>query len=481
MNPLSAFIRRLRSILPGQAGFALPMTIGVSLVLGITGTTSMIYSTENVRSAAVSKDDERAVSLAEAGLNYAYSTLYNATDPTMPGAVPQRSEAAGNGTITWWGTLDTQTNTWTLTGRGSIPNPAGGVDMIRTLHGQASVQSSSVGTANNAIWNYIYAEAPTSCTTLSNSVNVNVPIYIKGNLCLQNSAQISGLNTVLQVGGTLTILNSAHVGSAGAKLAEVHVAGGCKLNSAALHSPCGSADAVYSTLAPDATPSGLEKPPVDLPYWYTNSKPGPMQACTSQTGTPPAFDNDTTMNRSLSSPVNLTPALAYDCQVRDGQGNLIGQIAWTPGSPGTLTIAGTLFFDGNITFPNMVNAVYVGRATIYAAGTITLQNSVFLCGVAGCNTNWQATQNLLAFVAGSSTDTVGFSVQNSSVFQGATYVVNDYSEQNSANVWGPIIARQVSLQNSSTNHYVPIGTLLGGMPQSSQQAVSIVNQAGSWG
>ena len=451
------------------------------MILGLTGTTAMVYSTENVRSAAVSKTDERAVSLAEAGLNYAYSTLYNASDPTMPGAVPQRSEQAEDGTITWWGTLDTQTNVWTLTGRGSIPNPAGGMPVIRTVHGRAAIQTNSVGTANNAIWNYIYAEAPTSCTTLSNSVNVNVPIYIKGNLCLQNSAQVSGLNTVLQVGGTLTLQNSAHVGTASVKVAEVHVAGGCKVGAGNVHSPCGPADGVYSTLAPDAAPSGLEKPPVDLPYWYANAKPGPMKACSTQTGVPPAFDNDGVMNRSLSSAVNLTPALAYDCQVLDGQGNLLGRLTWTPGSPGTLTIAGTIFFDGNIVFQNSVNAVYVGRATIYAAGTITLQNSVFLCGVAGCNSNWQATQNLLAFVAGSSTDTVGLTIQNSSIFQGAIYVVNDYAEQNSASVWGPIISRQISLQNSSTNHYVPLGTLLGGMPQTSQNAISIVNQPGSWG
>ncbi len=451
------------------------------MILGITGTTAMVYSTENVRSAAASKSDERAVSLAEAGLNYAYATLYNASDPTMPGAVPQRSEQVEEGTITWWGTLDTQTNVWTLVGKGSLPNPAGGVDVIRTVRGRASIQSTSVGTANNAIWNYVYAEAPTSCTTLGNSVNVNVPFYIKGNLCLQNSAQVSGLNTVLQVGGTVTVQNSAHIGSAGAMLAEVHVAGGCRTGNGPLHNPCGPADSVYSTMTPDATTTGLEKPPVDLPYWYANAKPGPRQACTTATGTPPAFDNDGIMNRSLPSAVNLTPSLAYDCQVRDAQGNLLGQLSWTPGSPGTLTIAGTIFFDGNITFQNLVNAVYVGRATIYAAGTITLQNSVQLCGVAGCNSSWQATQNLLAFVAGSSTDTVGISIQNSSVFQGALYAVNDYSEQNSATVWGPIIARQVSLQNSTTNHYVPIGTLLGGMPQTSQEAISIVNEAGSWG
>jgi hypothetical protein len=470
-------LRRLRS----QAGFALPMVIGASVVLGLTATTAMVYTTENVRGASTSKADERAFALAEAGLNYAYSTLYNAQDPTMPGAVPERSETVENGTVTWWGTLDTDTNTWTLTGRGSLPNPTGGMDVIRTVRGRASLQTVEVGAANNAIWNYIYAEAPTSCTTLSNSVNVTVPIYIKGNLCLQNSAQISGINTVLQVGGTVTLQNSSHIGNALAKLAEVHVAGGCKNGSNPLHNPCTTADQVFSTMPPDSTTTGLEKPPVDLAYWYENSKPGPKQTCTTQSGLPPAFDNDAVMNRSLTTAVNITPSYAYDCQVRDAQGSLIGRLAWTPGSPGTLLVSGTIFFDGNIVFQNLVNAVYTGRATIYASGTITLQNSVRLCGSYACDTSWNAAQNLLAFVAGSSTDTVGFQVSNSSIFQGAIYAVNDYAEQNSANVWGPIIARQVSLQNSVTNHYVPLGTLLSGMPQSSNEAVSIVNEAGSWG
>jgi hypothetical protein len=209
--------------------------------------------------------------------------------------------------------------------------------------------------------------------------------------------------------------------------------------------------------------------------------PGPKQGCTTQTGTPPAFDNDVTMNRSLPSAVNLTPALAYDCQVKDAQGNLLGRIAWTPGSPGTLTIAGTLFYDGDISFSNSANAVYVGRATIYAAGTISISNSSKICGSANCDASWDPTQNLLAFVAGSSTDAVGFSILNSSVYQGATYAVNDYSESTGASIWGPVIARQVFLNNNTTNHYVPLGTLLGGQPQTSQEAISLVNQTGSWG
>ena len=211
LNRTANLIRRLGRRLARQEGFALVMVIGISLVLGITGTTAMVYSTENVRAASTSRADERSFSLAEAGLNYAYATLYNAPDPTMPGAVPTRSEAVDDGTIMWWGTLDTQTNTWTLTGRGSIPSPSGGIDMIRVIRGRASIQHTSVGSANNAIWNYVYADSTTTCTTLANSVNVNVPFYVKGNLCLQNTAQISGVNTVLHVGGTLTLSNSSHV------------------------------------------------------------------------------------------------------------------------------------------------------------------------------------------------------------------------------------------------------------------------------
>ena len=104
-----------------------------------------------------------------------------------------------------------------------------------------------------------------------------------------------------------------------------------------------------------------------------------------------------------------------------------------------------------------------------------------MCGVAGCNANWDPTQNLLAFVAGSSTDAVGFSIQNSSVYQGAIYAVNDYSESTGSDIWGPIVARQVFLANNTTNHYVPLGTLLAGHASDLEEAISIVNQSGTWG
>jgi Tfp pilus assembly protein PilX len=468
----------LRKRLRGEDGFALVAAIGVSLVLGIAGTTAMVYTTSNQGSAQRSKADARALALAEAGLAYAYATLYNASDPQNPAAVPEQSQSLEGGTIVWSGVLDTVDSVWTLTGVGKVTSPVRAEEVTRTVRGRVRLATGQVGTANNAIWNYIYAQAPTSCMSLGNSVNVAVPLYVAGDLCLDNSAQISGSTTVLQVAGKVTLANSAHIGESGSPIAEVHVVGGCSADGGPFHNPCGSADRVYGGTI-DSQVTGLTKPPVDLPYWYLNAKPGPMQGCTTSSGSVPAFDTDTTLNRSLSQPVNLTPASAYDCQVHDAQGSLVGRLKWDPNMK-SLTILGTIFFDGDIEFLGSSEAYYSGRATIYASGKITMRNSTKVCGSPGCNSEWDPLQNLLAFVAGSSTDAIGFSIENSGIFQGASYVVNDYSEGNSAVVWGPIIARQVYLQNSVTNHYVPIGTLLSGMPATYEQVLTLTNEPDGW-
>jgi hypothetical protein len=463
------------------------MSLGISCVLAISGASVVLYSTGGERAANRSKAQLRAKALAEAGVNYAFATLYNAPDPTLSGAVPLRSVPLEGGTAEYYGTLDQETNRWTLTGTGRVPSPnPGGADVIETVRGRARIGSSTHGSDNNAVWNYVYADATTGCTSIGNSVNVNVPLYIRGNLCLLNSASMTGYS--LQVGGTLSLSNSAHVGTTDVNAAsdnpnnpqvhEVHVAGGCRLGtSGPFTTPCGPAQRVYSELDPDGNPTTLTKPPVDLPGWYRNSHPGPVHGCTSGSF-PGGFDNDGVMNRSRGT-VTLNPSVAYDCQVRDAQNNLIGRIAWNPLTK-ALTLLGTIFFDGDIEFSSSSQVFYTGRATIYSSGTIKLRNSTLLCGVRTCNEAWNPLQNLLAFVAGSSTDETGFTVENSSTFQGGVYVVNDYVEQNSSSVWGPIIARQLYLQNSTTNHYVPLGVLLPGMPQSFEEAVSLVNESQGW-
>ena len=62
----------------------------------------------------------------------------------------------------------------------------------------------------------------------------------------------------------------------------------------------------------------------------------------------------------------------------------------------------------------------------------------------------------------------------------ALYAVNDYRSANLGRMYGPTIARQVYLMNSTENHYVPLGTLLDGMPQSTNEAITITTEQGSW-
>jgi Tfp pilus assembly protein PilX len=472
ISRITAATRQLRRRLGREDGVALVVSLGLSLVLALVSTTAIVYTSDNQRSSHYSKATKTTQALAEGGLHYAYSTLYNSSSPTMPGAVPSTTVSVNGGTVTYSGTLSG--DTWTLSGVAHLPNPTGSADLVRSVRGKVTVGSSQQGTSNNAVWNYVYADSLATCTTLGNSVNVNVPMYVRGNLCLQNSASFTG--STLQVGGTVQLLNSSTIGFSGDKVEQVHIGGGCRLGSSGpFTSPCGPGQRVYGDVV-DASPTGLTKPPVDLAGWYQSSQPGPMHGCTSGSF-PGGFDNDTTMNRSRGT-VNLVPSTAYDCTVTSG-GQVVGRIAWNP-STKALTIAGTIFFDGDIEFGNSAQAFYSGRATIYTSGKITMRNSTQVCGAASCGADWNATQNLLAFVAGSSTDATGISVENSTKLQGALYAVNDYSEGNSATVWGPIIARQLYFQNSVTNHYVPLGTLLPGMPATYEEVIALVNEPGSW-
>lgn len=464
-------LARLRARAGSDAGLALPLALLTMLVTGTLASSAIAYSSWNYGSTKRSDADSQALALAEAGLNYAFSTLYNSGTPTMASAVPSRTITLSTGDASYYGTLTG--STWKLVGIGTVRNPTGpgSEPVVRTVSGRANVGSARRGTDNNAVWNYVYVDDPTFTTSLGNSVDVNIPLYTRGNLRLSNSAQVSGY--ALQVMGTLELNNTSHVGDPGALVHEVHVAGGCRLGSSgSFTKPCGSGQRVYATIS-DSTPTNFSKPPVDMDGWYYNAQPGPRHPCTSGSF-PGGFDNDSTPNVSRSA-VNLTPSTAYDCRVYDAAGTLVGQLSWNP-STQALTIAGTIYFDGPITFNGNSRAIYSGRATIYAAGDITFSNQTTVCGDPQCDSDWVPEQNLLAFVSGRNV-TVG----NLSSFQGAMYAVTDYTESNNSTVWGPIIARRVSLANSSVNHYVPIGTLMPGMPANYEDVVTITNEPGSWG
>jgi Tfp pilus assembly protein PilX len=473
-----------KRLLHAQEGFALLIALACLLVLSTATTSVIVYSTSNETSAVHSSDTQLALSVAEAGLNMALARLEVASDPSMANAVPAApvaEVAVEKGFASYDGSLDATAKVWTLTGIGRVPNPSNQTNTIRTVHMQVKLGSATKGSANNAIWNYVYADAPTGCTSIGNSVNMNVPFYIRGNLCMSNSAQVTSY--ALQVGGSLTMSNQSGVGSASAPIHEVHVAGGCSRDGVHYDTVCTSADGVYGSIV-DNKPTTFTKPPVDMAGTYQTAMPGPKHPCT--TGSVPwgGFDNDSTpLNVSLGT-ISLVPKnQPYDCKVYDASNQLVGELGWD--GNGTLTVLGTIFLDANIQFSQLNTIVYKGKATIYAAGTITVQNHTSICGAADCGSDWDVSKNLLAWVSGApcpanGSQLNGFYIDNFSTMQGAVYTVCDYAEGNNTTFWGPVISRQVYIQNSTTNFYVPIGTPLPGMPATYDVGTTLTPLGGSW-
>lgn len=439
--PTRAF-RSLRE----ERGIALVLSIVIMAFFSLLLTTLIYYTTSNTSATSRHRVDQQAFALAEAGLSDAMSRL--ASDATNPDAVPASSTAATISGATYRGTVIG--SRWTLTGAGSVRNPASNTPLTRQVTQQVDI----VYRPPTNIWQYLFSDATTGCMVVKQNGGIDAPLYVRGNLCVENRAEIT--RSPLQVEGTLEVANNGFVGKPSAKLEFARLKGGCEGGNPDPH-PCTSADRVYAdtittTLDP---PEGLQKPPVYFASWYQNASPGPSHYCTSGS-MPGGFDNDTTMN-GLRPTFNLTPSTAYSCSTN------VGQISWTPGNPaGTLTVSGAIFFDGNIMMDNNAKAVYNGQATIYANGTIELFNGATLCAIAGCTASWVDTQNILMLVAGASSGE-GFHMLQNSEYQGAAYAVADYRLENNARNWGPVVANQLHIDNNA-EQMMPLTDLPPGAP-----------------
>jgi Tfp pilus assembly protein PilX len=489
-----SFVRRL---LRRQEGITLVMAIGILGVLTMTGTSLIYYSSTNARSAEYSDDKSSAYDLAEAGINEMMAVLSkpenNALNQYLLGAqangsVVHTTHTYDRGTVEWWGTLTQSagTSTWNLTSIGTIKNPTGSTasPATRTLTAKVPVIPTYTQPLNNPAWNFIYSRGTGSTCdmTIQNSVLVQSPLYVAGNLCLTNTAAITAGPLVVQ--GSLTMAQSAnYAGSSTTPLNQLHVKNGCKWKSNAQHNPCQQGagasgfDNVWATVL-DNTPAISPPPTVDWDPWYLNANPGPYYPCLTQSGTPPAFDNDqgsaaspsaSHRNNSLTTVQDLTPSTSYTCK---GSG---GELSWNA-STHVLTANGTIFIDGSVQVQNGAVNTYTGSATIYISGTLLFKNSSLCQAVSGgtcTTTGWDPAQRMLAFVvngngsggAPQSQVTSGDSVQLVSAYaQGALYATNAIELGTTSQFDGPLDGSTVSLGQSTSSSFPGLSFVPAGMP-----------------
>lgn len=479
-------VRRLRD----EDGMALVMAVGVSAVLAIMGSSLVLYAQSNESAANRSNKKQSARSLAEAGLESATSVLTNPANATLLASqtlipasqpvTPQLTYSAGS-QVWYWGTVTPpvyagQKGLWNLYSKAVVPSPNGGTTAVSSrLAEDVQFTPSANQPSSTQAWNFIFSAAtgavyPACDETIYNNTAINASLYVSGSLCLQTPSSITGPANAsspavnLYVRGFLSLQSSTNVGTASTPLTGVHLGGGCYPKSGPWKAICGNSEKVFPTS--DTTVPAISKPVADFDNWYQYSSPGPLIACVTSTGTPPAWDNNTTRDNSLSSVVDLTPPGAYTCSTP------YGSLSWAPGTPGTLTVDGTMFIDGSLTSTaSVVN--YDGTGVIYVSGTFLLKNTS-LCAIVnasnnGCNASaWTAasTPDILLIAAnGSGGQTaVGDSIEiKSANWQGALYGTNTIEVDTTSSAQGPMVAPAEIISQTGGSPFpqflnVPFGT-----------------------
>ena len=439
------------------------LALGILVVLTISAASLLNYSSSDQRGARLGRNQQLAYSLAEAGINEASAVLNltsnNALTPTL---LAQRTSTYSTGTVTWSGALDQQTSIWTVTSTAHVANPTGGggTEITKTLTAKIPVTPTVTETLNSQAWNYIYSSGTgqTCDMTITQSVNVATPLYVEGNLCLQNTSKIT--RGPLVVKGRLTLSQQQNiVGSASAKISDAHIGNGCRYKNNPVHTPCqGAVDNVYANVL-DTSPTTIAPITLDWDGWYQNANPGPKFPCnasmSSASSTWPVFDNDTTRNKSVSTAWNLTPGTSYDCKTS------AGEITWDAVAK-QLTMNGTVFIDGSAYINNGALNTYSGQASLYLSGTFFMQGG-YLCAVkksdnSGCDTvSWDPNTRLLVVVANGNADNgipTGDSIQiKSATLQGALFGTNNIDVDTTALVDGPMAGHEVKLGQSVSTSF----------------------------
>jgi Tfp pilus assembly protein PilX len=516
-------MRQLRP-LNDERGMVLPMALGILVVLTIVTIVVLDYSSANARSSFRSKGDKSAFALAEAGINNTVAVLSKTGNNNMDQSLlPACTNAESNwklndggapavkyegGDVRWCATFDAANSVWHVVSTGIVRNPYGTKETRRTLKADIPIQAIQTQPLVNQSWNYLFSTR-TGTTggcdlTFSNNVTIGSNVYAMGNLCLDQNVAISSPKVVVL--GKILVENNARIGQSGtdnwSTRVEVQLGGSggqfCKYAggawTTASSSPfCGDAQHVYSkdaggsqaTVNPN--PESIVPPVVDWTGWYANALPGPTQACTTSSGTPPAFESsgNTTRDNSISTVFDLTPSgSSYTCRVGNSS-NPLGEISWNHTTK-KLTIWGTIFIDGSVKMVNTAVLQYDGESTLYISGTFLMDNGAKLCAVvkadnSDCDyTGWDPNTTMFTIVADGNGSLAGAQSQTSYTnegggnsiklannvrFQGALYATNAIQLVNNSKVDGPMIGSTVVVDNNVTPDAFPtISEVPAGMP-----------------
>jgi hypothetical protein len=532
--------RRLRSA-TREDGIALILSIIVISVLTIATAATITAVNSNEHAFGRDRQVNRALNVAEAGLNAGVDALKAL--PATATSLPDASGTTDHGSWSYTATSEQPDPTgnpylyyWTITSTGVSPDGLVTRIVRRKVAETITPHSSSQTIHHDASPAYQYGfflgDPDSDCVTVgtgnnfSGNLTISVSMYVAGSLCWGGS-NVSmrepsgpGQTINLYVGKKFKVTgsNSSPIGTGSASpaacgtgcIATATIVGGCvdtRGNSPAcsLHgdptkrsNQSGYGSGVYAATH-SSTQNNVPPPTIDT-AWYTNAKPGPATGCnddpthpgdtaymstyptgyTAATFKSALFDNDSTMNNSRGT-VDFLTFGSFDCRYYNSSGDLVGRLKWQSGNPGTLTVLGTVWIDGNLSFSGQDNATVHGRGAIYATGTIGFSGQANVCEAPTsgnpCLGNYDENQNLLVFVAynNGSHSTTGFSLTGQNTFEGIAFTNGILSEGGNATLHGPVLADTANMAGNGDTR-----TIINPPPGSPGAAYDeVVNESGA--
>jgi hypothetical protein len=528
---------RLHRRWAGEEGIALVLSLLVMGVLTIATASIIVAVDSNERAFNRDRQTNRALNIAEAGLNGAVDTLKSM--PAGTTSLPPGGGTLDGGTWSYSASSPEQDASnpnlyyWTLTSTGISPD--GRVTRIvstkvsETITPMSGTQTTTTPASPAYDYGFFLGDSSSDCTTsgggnsLGGSAGLSVSVYIKGSLCVSGNAnpfifEPPGSQGTIDVyiGGMFQSSGNPHpIGESTALLNSATIVGGCLdgnhqtgkgQNRTPSTVPCSQQGSPLAWTGGDdygsgvwaieysSTQNDIPKPTIEADRWYSEAAPGPATGCNNhptnpaevssypsnyQSGTPQwtpdyfktrVLDNNGTRNTSVGTIdflqlVNNWNSVmnSFDCRWYDADGTLLGRLAWTypvggmtSSNPGTLTIEGTVFIDGNLSFSSSDYAIYQGRGTIYVNGTVNMGGGAKICAqpISGnpCQGNYDPDQNLLEFVAvNAGTASPGFNMGGSAILEGVAFLNGHFNAAGSAVLYGPVIADTATMQGDAKN------------------------------
>ena len=421
---------RLATFARREDGQSLILSIIVLLVLTI-GTTAVVTSVMSGQSASTrDRQGARALNAAEAGLDLAANAV-TASNGSPPSGV--QSTTVDGVTVLWQATQVSSSSTgavWNVDVRATQGKTAKVLreQVVSTVHPGTPGAPSSVynyglytgdpspaGNCATDLTSNSYGNWITNGGSGSGSAQIMTSVWVNNSLCIAGSGGVVIGNDVTDPTHPISLYVQGNyyakgvtspVGTDTNRITSSTIAGGhCWVGkNYAAQVYCDNDKPVAQGGDPTSNPNDkngpgiyanayssqpatITKPTVWETGAYNTSGPGPVSGCGTGHGQSQGslkFDNDSTPNASLAPQelLNLSPTKNFDCRTYDASGNLVGQLTYVSGSPGTLTINGTVFIDGSLTFPGggiSRQAKYVGQGTLYVDGTVSFTNDGQLC------------------------------------------------------------------------------------------------------